>query len=657
MSGMVKDHPGITKEFAQLFNNTFLLQTNSILGTLAKPIKDEYDLILTNPPYVMSGSSNLKEEISKDEALKKHYSVNAMGIEGLFMEWIVRALKPGGKAFVVVPDGIMNRSSDKKLRDFILNQCNIDAVISLPLNTFFTTNKKTYILALTKKTSTTVDGFTTLVKQTAPVFTYLCSEIGETRDIYRFDMKQNDLETASELFNMFKGSNRNKFTAVDKRCKIVSIDEFYTGSHWSVERWWSKAEKVDLGVEDETTAISLSEFATLISDVSSSLVEFQEPLYELDKKKTITPHRKIRLVDTDLFDLFSFGIGQNRKKLNALDTHDSNDIPVYTASQTPVVYIKEIKNKPPIVASPEVPLLSFATNGDGSAGRNFIVHERPFYINTDRIVVKPHREDLDVRYVRVMLRGMKERYGFNHAHKANVHNLSVVSFNVPIKADNTFDIEQQQVTIEIANYLDELGTAINAQKKRVLDAQVEIDLSDYHFGYRKVSDLFSVLRGSGVYTKSYTNDHKGSVPLFSGNTSGAFAHIDRADYDMPCLSWAIDGLAGYIMVHTSAFSATNHRGILLPKTKAVNLQYAKFAMQDIFRNTKKGRIGDNGENEYTSLPPFMVQNIQIPFPLDESGEISVSVQEEIAQKYLAIEHCKREVVSKLDRLIQQKVDI
>lgn len=269
MSGMIKEHPGITKEFAQLFNNTFLLQTNSILGTLAKPIKDEYDLILTNPPYVMSGSSNLKEEIAKDDALKTHYSINAMGIEGLFMEWIVRALKPGGKAFVVVPDGIMNRSSDQKLRDFILEQCNIDAVISLPLNTFFTTNKKTYILALTRKIATTVDGVTTLAKQTTPVFTYFCSEIGETRDIYRFDMKQNDLESASELFNMFKGSNRHKFTPADKRCKIVDIDDFYTGSHWSVERWWSKAEKVDLGVEDDTTAITLSEFATLISDVSS----------------------------------------------------------------------------------------------------------------------------------------------------------------------------------------------------------------------------------------------------------------------------------------------------------------------------------------------------------------------------------------------------
>lgn len=657
MSGMIKDHRGITTEFARLFNDTFLLQTNSILGTLAKPITNEYDLILTNPPYVMSGSSNLKEEISKDEALKKHYSVNAMGIEGLFMEWIVRALKPGGKAFVVVPDGIMNRSSDEKLRNFILEQCIIDAVISLPLNTFFTTNKKTYILALTRKIPTTVDGIPTLAKQTTPVFTYLCSEIGETRDMYRFDMQQNDLETASELFNMFKGSNRHKFMTADKRCKIVSIDDFYAGSHWSVERWWSKAEKVELGVEDEAMAISLSEFAALISDVSSSLVEFQEPLYELDKKKTITPLKRVGLTDTNLFELFSCGIGQNRKKLNTLDTHNSDDIPVYTASQIPVVHIKEIKDRPPIVASSDALLLSFATNGDGSAGRNFVIHDSPFYINTDRIVVRPLRKDIDVRYIRVMLRGMKEQYGFNHAHKANVHNLSTVSFDIPLKKDGTFDIEQQQAAIETADYLREFSATINIQKKRILNAQVELDLSHYRFGYRKVSDFFSVLRGSGIYTKSYTNSHKGSVPLFSGNTSGAFAYIDTADYDTPCLSWVIDGLAGYIMVHTSAFSATNHRGILLPKMKIINLQYAQFAMQAIFRSAKKGRMGDNGENEYTSLPPFMVQNLQIPFPLDENGEISISAQAEIAQKYLAIEHCKQEVVSKLDTLIQQKVYI
>ena len=184
------------------------------------------------------------------------------------MEWIVRALKPGGKAFIVVPDGIMNRSNDKKLRDFILEKCCIDAVISLPLNTFFTTNKKTYILALTKKVSVSVGGVSTLERQSTPVFTYLCSEIGETRDVYRFDIDQNDLENASELFNMFKGA-KTRFKTDDKRCKIVDISNFYDGVHWCVERWWTHEEKQTLGIEEEIKSIGLSDFRILLNDTAN----------------------------------------------------------------------------------------------------------------------------------------------------------------------------------------------------------------------------------------------------------------------------------------------------------------------------------------------------------------------------------------------------
>jgi type I restriction-modification system DNA methylase subunit len=283
LSNLIKDNADLTKQFAQLFNDTFLLQTNSILGTLARPVENEYDLILTNPPYVMSGSSNLKEEISKQDDLKQHFSISAMGIEGLFMEWIIRALKPGGKAFVVVPDGIMNRSNDKRLRDFILEECVLDAVISLPLNTFFTTNKKTYIMALTKRVPMLSGGVFIKERQNTPVFTYLCSEIGETHDVYRFDIEQNDLDNATTLFNMFKGV-RGVLPIEDKRCKIVSIDNFYDGTHWSVERWWSRKEKVELGIEDENISVAIEDFVSMLGDVSNTLLEYQDLISGSQKK-------------------------------------------------------------------------------------------------------------------------------------------------------------------------------------------------------------------------------------------------------------------------------------------------------------------------------------------------------------------------------------
>jgi len=285
-SDLIKENPRLTKDFAQLFNESFRLKTNSILGTLSEPIQDEYDLILTNPPYVTSGSSNLKEEIRKDGMLMNHFKINALGVEGLFMEWIIRALKPGGKAFVVISDRILNRQNDKNLRQFLLDECYIDGLISLPIKTFFTTPKKTYILALTKKTNKKKI-------QKDPVFTYLVSEIGESRDIYRFDIEQNDLQEAIELFNGFKGS-KNYFIKnnSDKRCKIQPIEKFDPKNHWAVDRWWTKENRIELGILEEDKAIFFEEFPALLEDIANNILSFKEEILELNEKKKPEPKIK-----------------------------------------------------------------------------------------------------------------------------------------------------------------------------------------------------------------------------------------------------------------------------------------------------------------------------------------------------------------------------
>lgn len=111
-----------------------------------------------------------------------------------------------------------------------------------------------------------------------------------------------------------------------------------------------------------------------------------------------------------------------------------------------------------------------------------------------------------------------------------------------------------------------------------------------------------------------------------------------------------------MMVHNTPFSATNHRGILIPKTADVDLNYMKFALEPLFRQAKKGRVGDNGENEYTSLPPFMLKNIEVGIPVDETGKIKVDLQREIAEKHLAVEQYRHEVLEKLDILLQQRIE-
>lgn len=265
LSELLENNPNKTKEFATIFNKTFKIYTNTILGSLSEVKTNYYDLIMSNPPYVTSGSSNYKEAIQKNAKLKKHYTINGTGVEGLFLEKMIRELKPKGKALIIIPDGILNRLNDNKLRQFILNECILDAIISLPTKTFYLTPKKTYILVLTKKENQIV--------QTEPVFTYLISNIGETLDAYRFPIEDNDLNFMVRDFNYFM-SNKKDFQPNNSRCKIQKFDKFIENinNHWSVDRWWTEEEKIELGLAEEKIILSEDEFYEKIDDLTNKLV-------------------------------------------------------------------------------------------------------------------------------------------------------------------------------------------------------------------------------------------------------------------------------------------------------------------------------------------------------------------------------------------------
>jgi type I restriction-modification system DNA methylase subunit len=648
MSSMIKENPGITEQFSELFNKTFFLQTNTILGTLAQPIKEEYDLILTNPPYVMSGSSNLKEEIAKQDELKAHYAVSAMGIEGLFMEWIVRALKPNGKAFIVVPDGIMNRSNDKKLRNFILENCIIDAVISLPLNTFFTTNKKTYILALTKKEPISVNGTPTLEKQTTPVFTYLCSEIGETRDVYRFDIEQNDLETASDLFNMFKGA-KSKFRSDDKRCKVVSIDEFYNGTHWSIDRWWTRAEKIDLGIEDSIEAITLEDYLGLLSDTATTIMEYDEPLRELIKKKSqITNSKEISLDDESLFELF---IGKRllRKDFVA----HKGTIPAYSANVfEPFVYTNSSN-----ISDFSKPYVLWGIDGDLDYN---VMPIGTLFATTDHCgAIRIINPSISPYYLAYILEESKHLYGFDRGLRASLTNMKKVKVMIPIDANGDYDINAQESIAEALLALREVRNQVINRRNLLLNPKIVLQDNNYSYKYYPLKELFSTIKGFSKYTKKYGNEHTGKYPVYSASSHTPLTMIDTFDYDGKYMTWSTNGFAGTILILDGKFSINGDRGILVPIDGRTDLdfEYMKFTLEPIFRDMAKGRKGDNGEDEFTKLYPSMLDDVMVPVPVDKDGNIDLNAQKEIAAKYLAVEQCKKDIAEKLQALIDQKVNI
>jgi type I restriction enzyme M protein len=631
-SDIIKENPGITTEFAQLFNDSFLLKTNSILGTLSEPVENEYDLIVTNPPYVTSGSSNLKEEIKKDGTLVNYYKINAIGVEGLFMEWIIRALKPNGKAFVVVPDGIFNRQNDKNLRQFIIDECYIDGIISLPTKTFFTTPKKTYILCLTKKANKKDN-------QTDPVFTYLVSEIGETRDVYRFDIDQDDLSEAVVWYSQFKGSIKNRFKSDDKRCKIQSFEKFKPENNWSIERWWTQEEKIELGIVEEEKSIKIDDFPNLLEDVANNILSFKDEILSLaEKKKSLADFKKVSLSNNTFFNLF---IGKRLLKRDLIKINGT--IPIYSANpKIPISFhnksnISDFSN-------------DFVIWGiDGDFEFNSIPKNTPF-VSTDHCgAIRILNNNILPEYLLIQLEKVKIKYNFDRELRASLKNMVTIDIELPFNTKNEIDIVKQLEVIEKYRNSNVLIEKIKSYKSQIEKLNIEIADSST-LKLFTVDKLFEII-GEDNLTKKFIDKNKGDYPVYSGQieNGGIFGFINSFKYDETLLTWVTYGNSGHINLRSGKFNIGRNNCGLRPLTSDIDLEYVKYIAQPIFIENVKGE-------KQKSLPQSIVKKLQIPFPVTKDNKIDLVAQLELSNKYKKIEQIKKSILDELDRISKTEID-
>jgi type I restriction enzyme M protein len=650
-SDLLKENANITEKFSKLFNETFTLKTNSILGTLSEPIENEYDLILTNPPYVTSGSSNLKEEIRKDGELLNYYKVNALGVEGLFMEWIVKSLKPAGKAYVVIPDGILNRQNDKTLRKYITTECFIDGIISLPLNTFFTTNKKTYILCLTKKTDKRQ-------VQTDPVFTYLVSEIGETRDVYRFDIDQNDLSEAVTLYSFFRG-DKNRFTQRndDTRCKIVPFDFFESNIelNWVIDRLWSEAEKINLGILEKNESVSLFEFSSIIEDVADTIKGLQEEVKELAEKK----RPELTYQSFQLKNLFSVRRGQSKYTKKYGNTNKGS-FPVYSASNhEPLTFIDTYDF--------DGDFLTWATNG--FAGFIKVISGK-FSINADRGLLEPLDNSIDIFYVKQklepILRGLaKGRKGdkgkdeFTKLYPSMIENIDIP---MPVDSAGKIDLEAQREIVEQSNAVIEINQTIEGYKKRIdrLLITVEKDFADAFLKTVSVSDILdSPPTNSGLKKKDVASqpsvEHK--IPVYSATMEedlvfGWVAESSKWKKYQDILTWNKDGSSGYVFYRRGRF--VPYEKVKLLKIKD---EYRDVISYEYLKNVIEARLLQENFGFNNKCSMAKVLKILVPIPTTPDGTFNLSAQNQIAEKYSQIKGIKAAIIQKLERVSGIRVAI
>lgn len=437
---LVSQNPTITDKFSEIFSSVFKLKNKSIIGSLEEIKENQYDLIMSNPPYISSGKGLYTKYIDNRDELKQYYNTTAVGKEGLFLQKIITELKPNGKAFIVLPDGFFYRPTDNNLKEKLISECYIDAIISLPIKTFYATTKKTYILCFTKKSNKTS-------QQTSPVFAGIANQIGETLDSDRIPCFENDLLLITKEFKKFS-FDKDEYSVQSDIIKTIEFEHIKNNKNWLIENYWSDDELVSLGIKKEIRNLSDDDIFENIENKIEKLKLIKNGLSDIINqiKSDETEYLQYSLIDQNVFEFVPAGLGLTRKEYSVFDTKNENDIPVYTAAKKPVAHFSNYKSNP-IYCDENSPIISFASDGDGTAGTNIFYHTCPFYINTSRRAFRILNKDILPKYVFYYIQDMKKQYQLDFRFKANNGYLEQISVCIPIK-NNQIDIDLQKKYIE-----------------------------------------------------------------------------------------------------------------------------------------------------------------------------------------------------------------
>ena len=424
-----------------LMAETFVLMNrNETLGALEYPAINNVDVILTNPPYVTQGSGIYKKEISvvsgtrNGQVLKDYYDGAGLGLESLFLRYVSGALKPGGRAFIIVPQGLLTRTEVGTKR-MVLKECNLLASIALPRNTFFNTPQKTYILVIEKRH--------THVDPRPPVFCAIARSIGETLDARRLSTPDdNDLDIIStEFIKQVNGETigNNKFI------KVVAADELLEEDRWDSARFWTNEELVELGTlepaitRDDFIEEVLGNIAVLKKDLTSARAKLAE-LTDVHSQRISIADGDVNPATGTLFPYFEIrrGCRVTRKDCDC----NPGEIPVYSGSKDPyrpLGMVSEEWLRQEGIPIEEAPIVT--VNANGYVGAVFVRRER-CVIHDDVMTIMPLRSDIDLDYLAIQLRGAIAEGNFEYEAKL-YSRVKELSINIPGSSDG-FDLKQQK---------------------------------------------------------------------------------------------------------------------------------------------------------------------------------------------------------------------
>lgn len=233
----------------------------SYRDSLSEANKDveKYTLVLANPPF----KGSLDYEATSADLLR---TTKTKKTELLFLALFLRILKKGGRAAVIVPDGVLFGSSNahKQIRKEIIEKNKLEAVISMPSGVFKPyAGVSTAILIFTKTGSGGTDN----------VWFYDMKADGYSLDDKRQEIADNDIPDIIERFsNLEKEVDRSR---TEQSFMVPLADIVSNDYDLSINKY---KEIVYEKVEYESTETIVGRIEEIEKDIQQNMSELKKLL-------------------------------------------------------------------------------------------------------------------------------------------------------------------------------------------------------------------------------------------------------------------------------------------------------------------------------------------------------------------------------------------
>jgi len=246
----------------------------SVADSLVASPKENFDIVLTNPPFGKKSSITITGEEGKVSKEKESYEredfwATTSNKQLNFLQHVRTLLKQNGRAGIVVPDNVLfEGGAGETVRRKLLQQCDVHTLLRLPTGLFYAQGVKANVLFFDRKPAAETPW-------TKKLWIY------DLRTNIHFTLKTNSLkrEDLDEFVKCYNPNNRHnrKPTWTEKnptgRWRAYDYEELINRDKASLDIFWLKDESLESSENLPAPEVLAQE---IVEDLESALEQFKE---------------------------------------------------------------------------------------------------------------------------------------------------------------------------------------------------------------------------------------------------------------------------------------------------------------------------------------------------------------------------------------------